>query len=760
MNNVPGMVYRGLPDWSVAFIGAEVETMTGYAPEEFLAKRVAWRNLIHPDDLRTVLSVNRNAVRSRTKSLHGKLRIRHRNGEYRWIEDRRQFIYNGTGNLLYVDGLCMDVTEQKEAEEKLREAKARAEEEKAKSDAIIAAMGDGISIQDRDFRILYQNEIHEKLDGKHLGEFCYKAYPALDRVCDNCPLDTAFRLGKVTTVEWSGKVGGQTRHVEITASPLRDAAGKIVAGIEIVRDISERRRSEEERIRLATAVDQSGEMIVITDAAGAIVYVNPAFERITGYTREEVLGRNPRFLNSGRQGEALYREVWETISRGAVWNGRIVNKAKKGNLLEEDVTISPVRDTTGAIVNYVAAKRNITREAALERQVQTAQRMEAVGTLAGGIAHDFNNALTGVIGFSEMLRTRFRDDPAAVSDVNEVMRCAERAAALTRQLLAFARRQVMDPIDLDLNSVVDSLLKLVRKSAGAHIEVIVLHGQDIPAVRADQGQMEQVLMNLCLNARDAMPDGGQLLIETGVVDLDEAYAEQYSYVRPGRYVMLTISDTGVGMDEATREHAFDPFFTTKAPGRGTGLGLSMVYGIVKQHGGFIHLDSEPGKGSVLKIYLPAVQGAGGCARRGDPAIARGGTETILLAEDDESARLLARRVLEAFGYKVLVATDGEEAVAIFRENRGRVDLLLLDVVMPRKGGVQAMEEMRRECPGQRVLFVSGYSADAVQTAFVSRSEIPHLAKPFSPTALAKKVREVLDAPAFREAAAGAVRKPA
>ncbi len=510
------------------------------------------------------------------------------------------------------------------------------------------------------------------------------------------------------------------------------------------RDVTERKKASEALARLGMAVDQAFEAIISTDRDGTILYVNPAFERISGYSREEAIGKNPRFLHSGEHDESFYREMWGTLARGEIWSGHFINRKKNGQLYEEDATISPVRDSSGKIVSFVGVMRDLTKTLGLEKQVRTAQKMEAVGTLAGGIAHDFNNALTGIVGFGELLRMRMAGDGQALHDLDEILRCAERASTLTRQLLTFARRQVIDPVNLNLSALVADLMKFIGKVVGAQIEVKTSLGKDVPTIHADRGQIEQVVMNLCLNARDAMPEGGRLVVETGDVYLDEEYVRQNPYMKTGRYALLTVSDTGVGMDEKTRERVFEPFFTTKGPDKGTGLGLSMVYGIVKQHGGFIHLYSEPGKGTAFKVYFPATEAPPDAV----PAIreeehVRGGTETILLAEDEEAIRSFIERGLKELGYDVLVARDGEEAVGIFRQ-RKEIVLAVLDVVMPRKGGKVAFEEMQRENPRLKVIFMSGYSADAIHESFVLIPGTPFLQKPFGPTILARKIREVLD----------------
>ncbi|MBE0568049.1 MAG: PAS domain S-box protein [Deltaproteobacteria bacterium] len=744
VNNVPGMVYRGHRDWSLSFIGADVEPVTGYTAEEFMDKTVRWKDLIHPDDREWLEESFRAAVKGKRNTLRVEYRIRRKDGVIRWIEDRRQLICDGSGTFSYVDGLLLDITDRKLTEEVLDATRKKAEEEKAKTEAIIAAIGDGIGIQDRDFRILYQNEVLKNLIGEQVGRYCYEAYENLDHLCEGCPVAMAFHDGGVHTMERRVENEKGVMFVEITASPLKDSSGNIVAGIEVVRDITARRKGEESQARLAMAVDQSGEAIVVTDREGTIQYVNPSFERITGYSREDAVGKNPRVLLSGKNDEAFNRELWDTISRGEVWTGHFSNKKKDGSLYEEDVTISPLRDSSGKIVNYVGAMRDVTKLVSLERQVRMAQKMESVGALAGGIAHDFNNVLTVIVGFGEMLKLRIANDPKAVSDLDEILHGAERASVLTRQLLTFARRQVVELGNLDLNRVVGDLEKLLRKLTRENIEVKTHLIEGVPTIRADQGQVEQVLMNLSINARDAMPEGGQLVVETQDAWLDEEHVQKYPYMKAGRYAVLSVSDTGIGMDEQTRDRIFEPFFTTKGPDKGTGLGLAMVYGIVKQHNGFINVYSEPGKGTTFRIYFPAVDDPADSKVVASLGIIRGGSETILLAEDDRSIRNLTEKILSSYGYRVLVACDGEEAIDVFRRHGKEIAMVVLDVVMPKKGGKQAYDEMINTAPGLKALFLSGYSANAIHDSFVLHQGIPFLQKPFTQNALARKVREVLD----------------
>jgi CheY-like chemotaxis protein len=370
--------------------------------------------------------------------------------------------------------------------------------------------------------------------------------------------------------------------------------------------------------------------------------------------------------------------------------------------------------------------------------------MESVGTLAGGIAHDFNNALTGIMGFADLLRMRFAEDPKTLADLGEITRSAERAAELTRQLLTFARKQIVEPVNLNLNEVVTGLLKLVTNVVGEHIDVKASLAADLPTISADRGQIEQVILNLCLNARDAMPSGGHLLLETAEVTMEGEYLRKHPYVTKGPYTMLVVSDTGAGMDEATQERIFEPFFTTKGPDKGTGLGMAVVYGIVKQHKGVIHVYSELGKGSTFRIYFPSIEAPSDAESTGAAERIVGGKETILLAEDDGSIRTLAERILRELGYSVLSACDGEEAVDLFRRHREEISLAILDVVMPKAGGVETIGKIREESPGMKSIFMSGYPKGGIHGQFVIKPDTPFLAKPFTSAAMARKVRDVLD----------------
>ncbi len=509
-------------------------------------------------------------------------------------------------------------------------------------------------------------------------------------------------------------------------------------------DINERKRTEVERERLLAATEQTDEAIMITDPDGTIRYVNPAFEKITGYTWEEAIGRTDRILNSGKQDREFYRNLWGTLSSGKGWSGRIINQRPDGSLYTVEAGISPVRDPEGKIVNYAAALRDITRELELEEQYRQAHKMEVIGQLAGGIAHDFNNILQTILGYTELLQAEFSGTKIQAEYLSEIRQGGERAATLIRQLLAFSRRQIIALERLDLNRVTEELLKMLRRVIGEDIRLEYLPGSHLGAIRGDVNMIEQVLLNLAINARDAMVEGGKLTIKTENVLIDARYCSDHPGVAPGHYALLSVTDTGTGMDKETLKRIFEPFFTTKEKGKGTGLGLAMVYGIVAQHQGIIRADSEPGQGTSFKIYLPTCKQASGEVKNLDEISISGGRETILLAEDDRMVRKLSVRILEEAGYTVLAAADGAEAVQIFKQNSEETDLLILDMVMPRKGGYQAWQEIKRIRPGVPVLFISGYSKDTSQTSSLFKEGLRLLQKPCPPDTLLQAIRETLD----------------
>ena len=512
-----------------------------------------------------------------------------------------------------------------------------------------------------------------------------------------------------------------------------------------IRDITERKHADAERKRLMAAVEQSGEVIFMTDAKGIIQYVNPAFERTTGYSRKEVEGQTPSILKSGEQDEQFYQNLWETISSGKIWGGRIVNRRKDGSLYTDESTISPVRDPSGRIVNYVAVKRDITSHLRLAAQFQQAQKMEAVGMLAGGVAHDYNNMLSVIIGYAELALFKVDEAQPLYSDLQEIIKAAKRSADITRQLLTFARKQTIIPVVLDINQAVESMLKMLRRLIGEDIDLIWIPDASPCQVKMDPVQVDQILANLCVNARDSITDVGKVTIETGNTVFDEQYCSDHFGFVKGEYVMLAISDNGCGMDKETLEQIFEPFFTSKGAGEGTGLGLSMVHGIVKQNNGFINVYSEPGKGSTFRIYLPRDTGQSSVVNLQEKAeqYPLGHGETVLVVEDEPELLDLDKKILEKLEYRVLAAGTPGEAIRLAEEQAGKIQLLITDIILPDMNGMELAKRLHTLCPGLKIMYMSGYTSNMIAHEGILDEGVNFIQKPFKMDDLAVKVSESL-----------------
>ena len=504
---------------------------------------------------------------------------------------------------------------------------------------------------------------------------------------------------------------------------------------------------EQERL-LRQIIDANPSLIFVKDWNGRFVLVNQATAHVYGTTVDALVGKTDGDFNRNTEEVAHFlrddRDVMSSGQPKIIAEEPVTNPAGETRWFQ---TIKvPLRSPAEGTATLLGVATEITERKRLEEQLLQSQKMEAVGQLAGGVAHDFNNILTAIVGYTDLLAAELASNVRQLEDLEEIRKAARRAAALTRQLLAFSRKQVLEPRIIDVNAVVLNLDKMLRSLISENIELKTDLAVNLGAARADPNQIEQVIMNLAINARDAMPDGGTVTIETGNVTLDDAYAGQHVSVIPGEYVMLAVSDTGCGMDAKTQSRIFEPFFTTKPAGRGTGLGLSTVYGIVKQTGGNIWLYSEPGKGTTFKVYLPAIAALPEDIGKVAPAEApRRGAGTVLVVEDDEQLRRLTHRALDAQGYTVLVADRGGTALDIARRHKGEIDLLLTDVIMPDTNGRKLAETIRAARPGMRVLYMSGYPDGAIASHGMLEPGVAYLAKPFTTEAITRRVREVLEA---------------
>jgi len=538
---------------------------------------------------------------------------------------------------------------------------------------------------------------------------------------------------------------GSTRFVRGRCKAYFDEQGTPVRASGTLQDVTAQHRAEELLRLQGAALNSSADGVVLTDRNGTVEWVNPAFTAVSGYTLEEAVGRNPRdLLKSGVQDEMFYRQMWSTILQGRVWTGEMTNRKKNGSLHVEEQTITPVRNADGAITHFVGVKRDLTEQKRLEQRFLQAQKMEGIGRLAGGVAHDFNNLLTIINGTCELALIELPIDHPLRSEFEEIQSAGDRAARLTKQLLAFSRKQILVPAVVNVGAHVTQSATMLRRLIGKDIRLVLDAPEDGQLqVFADPNQLEQVMLSLAVNARDAMPVGGTLTIGVAAVTVTPEFAALHE-LTPGPFVALRVADTGAGMTREVGERIFEPFFTTKGPGKGTGLGLAAVYGVVHQSGGTIEVTSEPGQGSCFTVYFPEVLGAPDTASA--PQLNHApGSEMILLVEDETSLRDMTARMLESAGYRVMTTRNGEDALELLHDYPA-IDLVITDVVMPAMSGPDLAERLSTARPGLKVLFVSGDTDDTLG-AVLTLHGANFLPKPFTVSVLTRKVRQMLDAAA-------------
>jgi len=649
-------------------------------------------------------------------------------------------------NESYLVDSFTDISAQKNSEKELIES-----EERFKK--IAASAYDAIILMDNDGNVTFWNDAAEEIFG-------YSAEEALNK---NLPRLLAFpkdiekhlngfeelnftgqggAIGK--TIQWDAiKKGGQAIAVELSLSTFKtNERWNVVA---IARDITERKMAEQEQRRLLTALEQSAELIVIADILGNIQYVNPAFENVTGYKKAEVIGKNPRLLKSGKHHIAFYENLWKTISQGNIWKGRFINKKKDGTLYDEQATISPVRDTNGRIVNYIALKRDISNEIKLEEQLRQSQKLQTIGTLAGGIAHDFNNILAPLFGYTEMLLQDVAKDSRMYKDLQQIFKAAQRAKDLVHQILTFSRQTESEPKPFLIHLIVKEALKLLSASIPATIRIKKDIHSNCGMILADPTQIHQVIMNLCTNAAYAMREqGGTLEVKLDRVELDEQIIQGFENLKKGDYIRLQVSDTGIGMDKKTMERIFEPFFTTKPVGEGTGLGLSVAHGIIKNHGGEITVESEPGKGSRFQVFLPLIQSDAFQHLAKEQQSFKGNQEHILVIDDEVELVQMLKTMLERLNYRISAKTNSLEALALFQDNPYNFDLIISDFTMPDMTGTQLAKELLSLRPDIPIILTTG-SRNVINSEKAEQLGIKDfILKPFSQTEISLTLRQVLN----------------
>ncbi|HXQ78130.1 MAG TPA: PAS domain S-box protein [Gemmatimonadaceae bacterium] len=675
------------------------------------------------------------------------IRIRRGDGTDGFVRMSSAPVRDPNGNVVAAVAIVVDVTDQRKAERAVR-----ATDERFKF--VAKATNDVIWDWDLKTNSLTWNDAVETV----FGHSQTTIYPEIQWWRDHLHPDDHARVtaGVNAVLDGGGtawtdqyryrRADGTYANIMDRGYIARDNTGAPLRMIGAMTDVTEKSRSEAAirfQAELLNAVQQA---VVATDPEGLVIFWNKFAEKLYGWAAEEAVGKQIEELTPSPFLRDHAGEIVERGTAGESWTGEFLVQGKSGKAFPALLTASPVRDRHGSVLGYVRVSIDLTERRNLEEQFRQSQKMDAVGRLAGGIAHDFNNLLTVIRLNTEIIMEGFDPTDPRSEDVKQIRSAAERASSLTRQLLAFSRKQMLQPRVLDMNSVVASVEPMLQRLIGEDIRI-----ESTAAARgyivADPGQLEQVLVNLVVNARDAMPQGGTISVETQNVELDETYTSEHAPVIPGRYIMLAVGDNGVGMTRDTREHAFDPFFTTKEAGKGTGLGLATVYGIVKQSGGYVWIYSEPGLGTTLKLYFPEVSSAAAFKSGEYKAIGKDqarGSETILLVEDEEAVRGLASRILEKQGYRVIPAQHGREAMDIAASEEGHIDLVLTDIVMPGMNGRGLVERLAGIRPRIKSLYMSGYTDDdIVRRGFIEPSKV-FLQKPFTSEALLQSVRKVLD----------------
>jgi len=751
LDNLKVVVFRSDTEGRWSFLNPAWTDLTGFDVRESIGK--SYLEYVFPDDRERNMELVRQLIEREKDSCHHEVRYLRKNGGFRWVDAWAQLELDEQGDTTGITGTLTDITDRREGAVALQQSERRFRG-LLEDVALIGVM------LDREGNITFCNRSLLALTGWSPEEVLQQNWFDLflpEEVRED--VKNVFR----TNLNDAGGYrsyenpivtkSGEQRLISWTNTALRDNQGNVVGVAAVGNDVTEHKRAEQavlaERNFSNAALESLPGIFYLFDQTGRFLRWNTNFELVSEYSQEEISGMSPLDFFADSDKTLINERIREVFVKGesnaeaalvsksgkkifCYFTGRIIHVEGKACLIGTGTDITDLK---------VAEEE----KEKLRNQLQQAMKMEAIGRLAGGVAHDFNNLLTAIMGNISLSLMKLSPSDPATGLLAEAKRAAEGAATLTQQLLAFSRKQIIEPKVLDLNDLITGLYTMLTRLIGEHIDMKTVHGEDLGPVKVDPGQFEQILVNLAVNARDAMPDGGALLVETANVDLDEEYCARHPYVRPGRFVMLAVSDTGYGMTEEVRKNIFEPFFTTKPKGRGTGLGLATIYGVVKQSNGSIEVYSEVGKGTTFRIYLPRVEGEATKPREPDlPVELPTGSETVLLVEDEESVRNLCVRILERLGYRAMQAGNGNEAIALAREHVKRIDLLMTDVVMPGMNGRELANRLTRIHPEMKVLFTSGYTDNAIVRQGVLDEGVSFIGKPYTPLALARKVREVID----------------
>ncbi len=745
LNNALDAIIGTDGDYRIRYWNASAERLYGWKAEEVLGKKI--EKIVRMD----MPFEKRMEIRRKSKEKgfwRGEVIQYNRKGEPIHVEMAVRDLYDESGRLIASVGINRDITEKVQYEKAL---KASEESYRGLFDSVMEA----IYIQASDGRFLDVNAGAEKMYG-YSKEWLIGKTPAdvaapgkndMNKVLEQ--FKKALQGEPQQFEFWGRRANG-----EIFPKNVRLYKGKYLGKdvvIALAEDISEKVKVQEKLLQLTNAIEQSPISVIITDKDGNIEYVNPTFTQVSGYSAREVLGKNPRILKSGKNPEHVYKELWETITKGKIWQGQLINKKKDGTFFWEEVTVSPLLDKEGNIQHFLALKEDITERKKLEqekenleRQLHQNQRLETIGTLAGGIAHDFNNILTPILGYAEMIKMAVKHDHGLSSKAEQIIKASLRARELVQQILTFSRQIDHQAKPVYLQTIINEAAHLIRASIPSTIKLRKDIDKSCPPVLADPAQMHQVLMNLCTNAYQAMEKtGGELRIELKEVKIDQASLKMHPSLRQGDYVCLTVADTGIGMDKWVLDRIFEPFFTTKGVGKGTGLGLSVVHGIIKNYKGDISVYSEKNKGTVFKVYLPVAHIGDIKEKKAIESIPKG-HEQILLVDDEPNVLDLECQMLQFFGYKTTGLTESTKVLNVLEKNPGKYDLLITDLTMPNLTGMQLAELVRLRYPDLPIIMITGYSEELTEDIKEKFGIQAILMKPVVANKLATTVRQILD----------------
>ena len=728
----PDAINLNKVDGTFVEVNREFCNVTGYVPTEVIGKTSAELGIWKDVELRNTLvqKIRKNGLIE--------------NLEAEFIRKDGTVVIGLTSmNLIEIDGephvlaITRDISEYKKQQQALQQAEQRWQQ-------TFNAIGSAITVLNADMHILQANMAAVRLyalqdaNGKTIRKI-----PEPDPACiDGCPAAETFVDGQPHSAMVEQKELGKT--FEITSHPIFSEAGRVVQVVHVARDMTEQLALEQERILLAAAIEQSTETIVITDRDGIIQYTNPAFEEHTGYSRTEALGKNPRLLKSGQHNPAFYHELWATILAGRTWHGILINRRKDGELFEEKATISPVFDKKGKLINFIAVKRNITHERELEQQLQQVQRLEAIGTLAGGIAHDFNNILGAILGFAEIANLEIPEGNPAREDVKEIIVAGQRAVDLVKQILTFSRQDqaAFHPVKVQL--VLKETLRLLKASLPATITLEQHIDSSCKPILGDPTHLHQVVLNLCTNAKHAIgTNKGTISVSLRNSAINRQFNRFSPLPAAENYIEIEIMDDGCGMDQQTMERIFDPFFTTKPKDQGTGLGLSVSHGIIKQHGGQIKVTSRPGEGTTFRIQIPNVETDSQPAEKRNPEQLPKGNERIVVVDDEPFLVDIYDRMLTDLGYSIVSFTDSRQALLHMQEHINDFDLLLTDMTMPGMTGIDLAKQLLAKRPGLPIIICTGFSETIDEDHAATLGFRAYLLKPVILRQLATVLDQVL-----------------